>query len=408
MAQDLWSVKAALDWTASYLAQKSDENPRLSAEWLVGCACELSRIELYVNFDRPLSTDERARLHDYVLRRAQGEPLQYITGEVGFRHITVKVKPGVLIPRPETEVLVSQALSLVAEPTHDWEEAVAASEAALAAQLQAELEEAEKVQREAAGTDQLQGGARVEEADGVDGSNAADKIAEDVEAGEGSETGETNAIGELGVGNANGESAKRGSEVNGVDGAMSAEQGQVAPAKPQPAGLRVVDLCTGSGCIACSLAYEHPQMQVIATDIAPEAVSLAQENVARLGLGGRVAVLCCDLAEKIPERLEGTFDLVISNPPYIPTDVLPTLSSEVRDFEPVLALDGGKDGNDFVRRILPWAQRALKAGGAFALELHETCLESARDYACELGFGEVTITCDLTGAPRVLSGRKIA
>lgn len=332
---DVWNIKAALDWTAQYLAQKHDENPRLSAEWLVGCACELSRIELYVNYDRPLSKEERACLRDYVTRRAAGEPLQYITGEVGFRHITVKVKPGVLIPRPETEVLVSTALSLLPEPTHGWEEALAASEAALDAQLTSDDEDAAEAEISS----------KHEDATETEMPSEADT-------------------------------------------------------------LRVVDLCTGSGCIACSLAYEHPQIQVIATDIAPEAVSLAQENARHLGLGGRVAVLRCDLAEKIPERLMGTFDLVISNPPYIPTAILPTLSSEVRDFEPTLALDGGEDGNDFVRRILPWAEKALKPGGVFALELHETCLDAAFDYALSLGFSKVTITKDLTGAPRILSGQK--
>lgn len=371
---DVWSVKAALDWTAQYLAQKHDENPRLSAEWLVGHACELSRIELYVNYDRPLTKEERAALRDYVIRRAAGEPLQYITGEVGFRHITVKVKPGVLIPRPETEVLVSTALSLVPEPTHGWEEALLASEAALEAQLREEASEGGAADSANAEQDSPETSAAVLGVSEDEGKTAATDIAFAAE----------------------------------EDGALPStqEEGAADASNTAPASLRVVDLCTGSGCIACSLAYEHPQMQVIATDISPVAVSLAQENAARLGLNGRVAVLCCDLADKIPDRLMGTFDLVISNPPYIPSAVLSTLSSEVRDFEPTLALDGGEDGNDFVRRILPWTLKALKAGGAFALELHETCLDAARDYALSLGFVDVVITKDLTGAPRVLSGQK--
>lgn len=92
---------------------QGDENPRLSAEWLLSEATALRRIELYTNFERPLSLDERDLLRGYVTRRGKGEPLQYITGEVGFRHIAVKVRPGVLIPRPETEVLVSEALALL-------------------------------------------------------------------------------------------------------------------------------------------------------------------------------------------------------------------------------------------------------------------------------------------------------
>lgn len=124
---DIWTIQAALDWTVGYLERKGDENPRLSAQWLLSEATGLSRIELYANFEQPLSMEERDVLRAYVTRRGKGEPLQYITGEVGFRHITVKVRPGVLIPRPETEVLVSEALALLpAAPKrvaqHAWSE----------------------------------------------------------------------------------------------------------------------------------------------------------------------------------------------------------------------------------------------------------------------------------------------
>lgn len=115
MAQsnDIWTIKSALDWTTGYLARKGDESPRVSAQWLMGHACGLTRIELYTNLERPLSLEERAVLRDSVKRRAEGEPLQYIVGEVGFRFLTLQVARGVLIPRPETEVLVSVLLQLL-------------------------------------------------------------------------------------------------------------------------------------------------------------------------------------------------------------------------------------------------------------------------------------------------------
>jgi release factor glutamine methyltransferase len=124
MTDRVWSVKAALDWCVSYLADREDEHPRLSAEWLLSAATGLSRVELYAYHDRPLSAAERAVLRSSVKRRATGEPLQYVTGEVAFRHIVLKVQPGVLIPRPETEILVDEALAalrgiehpLVADP----------------------------------------------------------------------------------------------------------------------------------------------------------------------------------------------------------------------------------------------------------------------------------------------------
>ncbi|HEY5541473.1 MAG TPA: peptide chain release factor N(5)-glutamine methyltransferase, partial [Coriobacteriia bacterium] len=112
-AEQVWTVKAALDWTRAYLAEKGDEQPRLSAEWLLSAATGLSRVELYAYHDRPLTPEERASLREGVKRRAAGEPLQYVTGEVAFRHIVVKVRPGVLIPRPETEVLVDAGLPAV-------------------------------------------------------------------------------------------------------------------------------------------------------------------------------------------------------------------------------------------------------------------------------------------------------
>ena len=251
---DIWTIKAALDWTIGYLEGKGDENPRLSAEWLLAEACGLSRIQLYVNFERPLSMDERDVLRGYVARRGRGEPLQYITGEAAFRHITVKVRPGVLIPRPETEVLVSEALALLPpaqkrvalDSTIDaWEgDVLIAAEAAAAEAAQAddtENPEALKQSRQAI-NDYLTG-----------------QYAE----------GESN------------------------------DASATAPAKPRP--LLVADICTGSGCIACSIAYERPDARLIATDIAPEAVALAKENAAELGLSDRVRIEQCDLGTGVPQ-----------------------------------------------------------------------------------------------------------
>ena len=311
---DIWTIQAALDWTVGYLERKGDENPRLSAQWLLSEATGLSRIELYANFEQPLSMGERDVLRAYVTRRGKGEPLQYITGEVGFRHITVKVRPGVLIPRPETEVLVSDALALLPPvpkrvAQHAWSE------------------------------DDLPPATWPE---GEAGEQRPERTADQGVAEDGSTPG-------------------------------------VAPGEPvpEPAPLLVADLCTGSGCIACSVAYEHPLARVMATDIAPEAVALARDNVSALDLGDRVEVLSCDLGEGVDPALMGAFDLVVSNPPYVPTAVMDDIPREVAEFEPALALDGGADGLDVLRRLLPWCRRALKEGGGFAFELHETCLDDA-------------------------------
>lgn len=320
MTDDIWTVKRILEWIEGYLAQHDDENARVSAQWLVSEALGVSRMQLFLDAERPLTEDERATLRDWTRRRGAGEPLQYITGETAFRHITVKVRPGVLIPRPETEVLVSEALALLPAAPRPQDE------------IDAEL------------------------------------IRQFVELG-----GEVDA-----------------------EGADERSEGTAA--------LLVADICTGSGCIACSIAAEHPATRMIATDLSPIAVELARENVEALGLGERIEVIECDLGNGIDASLLGRFDLVVSNPPYIPTAVLETLPNEVGEFEPGLALDGGADGLDIFRRLLDWCATALKPGGAFAFELHETCLDEAADAALAAGFTNIRIVNDLASRPRVLVG----
>lgn len=349
-----WTIKKALEWTEGYLADKGDENPRLSAQWLLSEACGLSRTQLFINFGRPLSEDERGVLRDYVRRRGAGEPLQYITGEVAFRHINVKVRPGVLIPRPETEVLVSEVLAALPTPgPRDvaWNPEAAEQEREAVAAVKKALEE-------------------------------AGESVPPLENTESNETEEDVAVGgDLGRPSSAGMDETRKS-------------------------LLVADLCTGSGCIACSLAYEHPDVRVIATDVAPEAVALAKENAEALGLADRVAVLQCSLGSGIGEKRMGTFDAVVSNPPYVPTAVMADIPREVADFEPALALDGGADGLDLFRPLAQWAARALKPGGVLACELYEGHMDAARAVAEQAGFVDVHIVDDLTGRPRVLVAKR--
>lgn len=331
MSTEVWTVKAALDWTAGYLERKGDATPLVSAQWLLSEATGLSRIELYMNFERPLSLEERDVLRGYVTRRGRGEPLQYITGEAAFRHITLKVRPGVLIPRPETEVLVSEVLA-----------ALPSAERPRSAEFLAEI--------------------------------SMDFALSDEQSSELSE-------------------------------ALSAGEGERSLA-PEPERLHVADICTGSGCIACSLAYEHPVIDVIATDIADEACALARENIERLGLSDRVTLFQGDLGDAVPSESLGCLDAVVSNPPYVPSAVMADIPQEVSQFEPALALDGGEDGLDLYRRLLSWALVALKRGGIFACELHETCLDAAAELAREAGYVDVRIVFDLAGRPRILTARK--
>lgn len=290
-ASEPWTIKRVLDWTCGYLERKGDEHPRLSAEWLLAAVTGLSRVELYVNFDKPLEPEELAAMHAAIERRAAGEPLQYVTGEMPFRHIVLRCERGVLIPRPETEVLVDAVLE-------------------------------------------------------------------------------------------------------GVDAARTRGE-QNAP---------VLEVGTGTGCIALSVASERPGTRVVATDLSERAIALAGRNRSALGLDDAVELICCDLAAGVDEELMGGFSVLVSNPPYIPTKVLAEeVPAEVADFEPALALDGGADGLDVFRRLLELAPQALAPAGMLAVELYEESLEQA---AClvraQEGWARVEVREDLTHRPRVL------
>ena len=287
--QETWTIQRMLDWTIGYLGRKGDKRPRLPAEWMLGSVTGLSRVQIYTSFDRPLTPDELRRMHDAVVRRASGAPLQYITGEMPFRHIVLQCVEGVLRPRPETEVLVDAAL------------------------------------------------------EGVDAARACGREA------------------------------------------------------------RVLEVGTGTGCIACSIASERRGTHVVATDISPKAVSLAERNRDALGLDGAIDVVRCDLADGVDPSYMGALDVLVSNPPYIPSDVVPTLPAEVEAHEPHLALDGGPDGLDVFRRLLGLAPAALRPGGMMCVELFETNVGDAAELCRRQGgWASVEVRQDLTRRPRVL------
>lgn len=391
---DIWTVKRALDWTIGYLQRKGDENPRVSAEWLITEACGLSRIDLYLNPERPLDRGELDVLHDYVARRGTGEPLQYITGEAPFRYLTIKVRPGVLIPRPETEVLVSEALACLpaaAKREARWSEESSAKEteaiASWKARIEAAMAEAEQEDL-----------AQAEAEDGDPARNDAERDSGAADPSDPSDPDDPSSDTSLASGN---EGAGEPSDPSPAASLESSDEG----AGMSPYFL-VADVCTGSGCIACSIASERPDTRVIAVDVSDEAVALARQNVADLHLDERIKVLQGDLGSPVPKRFLGRFSLVVSNPPYVPTRVLAEVPQEVSAFEPALALDGGADGLDVFRRLAPWAHRALKAGGSFVCELHEGHLEDAASIALECGFASAKTVNDLAGRPRVLVCRR--
>ena len=230
------------------------DSARLDAELLLGCALGVSREELILAAAKNLSVAESYRYEDFLVRRLNREPLAYITGRQEFWSLDFLVSGDVLVPRPETEMLVEFALSHLAEATN--------------------------------------------------------------------------------------------SELP-----------------------RILELGTGSGAIAVALATELPQAQIVATEISPAALAIARRNASRNGVFDAIRFLEGDLFSALAEELENYFDLIISNPPYIPRDQVSKLDAEVSRWEPRAALDGGVDGLDFYRRIAEQAPGYLRQRGAVAVEI---------------------------------------
>jgi release factor glutamine methyltransferase len=172
---------------------------------------------------------------------------------------------------------------------------------------------------------------------------------------------------------------------------------------------RVLDLCTGSGCIAAAIARNLKSAVVTATDISPAAVAVARNNIEQLGLSGRVLVEEGDLFEPLARMVDvQPFNLIVSNPPYIPTAQIESLDRSVRDYEPIQALDGGLDGLVIHRKILGEAPQRLAPGGRIYLEIAFDQGELAQQVAAEYpGFEEVRILKDFGGRDRVLTAKRV-
>jgi release factor glutamine methyltransferase len=250
-----WTIHELLKVTSEYLKQKDIEAPRLSAEVLLAHILAFNRVQLYLRFDQPLNEEEISRYRALVKRRLNREPVQYITGSQEFWSLDFEVGPTVLIPRPESELLVETALSLYR-------------------------------------------GGRIPHAD-------------------------------------------------------------------QP---RLLDLCTGCGALAVALAREIPDATVWASDLSENALAMARLNAAKHGVAHRIEFMTGDLFQPARER-NLTFDLIVSNPPYIRSDALEGLSPEVRLYEPRMALDGGEEGMVYIERILSVGLDCLEPGGWVLVEM---------------------------------------
>lgn len=246
-----WTILKLLQWTVDYFRKKGIDSPRSEAEVLLAHTLGLRRIDLYLRYDQPLDPDELAAFREIVRRRAAREPSQYITGHREFWSLDFDVNPSVLIPRPETEILVEKAVDCILERGY----------------------------------------------------------------------------------------------------------------------RRVLEIGTGSGAIIVSIAHEVSILDFcVATDLSYEAITVARRNAVKHNVADRINFVVADLFSAF--RDDVSFDLIVSNPPYVSDEEYKTLPPEIRNHEPAMALlGGGVDGLDKIKSILVEGWQRLSSGGMMLIEI---------------------------------------
>ena len=167
---------------------------------------------------------------------------------------------------------------------------------------------------------------------------------------------------------------------------------------------RILDLCCGSGCIACALGHELPAARIVAVDLSAKALEVARKNIAANRLSSRAICIQADATTSPPMSM-GQFDLIISNPPYVRSADMKKLDRSVRDFEPSWALDGGKDGLKFYKAIIKYWKSVLRPGGYLLFEVGEGQAESVKEMMLTGGFRSVSSKFDTLGVERVVIGK---
>lgn len=279
------NIKEILTATIDFFKKHNIPNPRLDAEVLLAHLLDIERIQLYIKYDLPLESKEIAVYRELVRKRVERVPVVYLTGEKEFMSLPLVVNKNVLIPRPETEILVEYIIDYCQDR---------------------EIE-----------------------------------------------------------------------------------------------GPNIVDVGTGSGAIAVSLAHYLPAARVLGIDLSTKALQVARLNIDKLGYNGRVKVIKGDLLKPLLKMKKDNVDIVVSNPPYIPRNELESLSPEVRQ-EPWMALDGGEDGLACYRQLIKQAKVVLVRGGVIVLEIAYNQGKSVVDLFDD-NWKDVKIEKDYAGSERLIT-----
>lgn len=285
----VWTVRELMKSAIEHLQRKGFEDARINVELLLAHALNLNRIQLYLQFDKPLTSEELKQFRTLYERRLKREPVQYIIGSTSFMGLHFTVDSRVLIPRPETETLIEQVML----SCHRY---------------------------------------------------------------------------------------------------------------PSDVSIHVLDVGTGSGNIAVSIAKYIKHAHVTAIDISKGALIVAEENARMHSVDSQIQFSLIDVFDQTEELFRTRYDILVSNPPYVPKDEWEQLQSEVRDFEPSLAVTDGKDGFKFYRRLIGIIPDLLKPGGDIILEVGFNQAEIVARELRNTGIDQLQITNDLQGIPRVVSG----
>lgn len=339
----------------AFLERQGIESPRLEAQLLVAHALGLERLKLILALDRPVTEEEVARARGLLLRRSKREPAAYLVGQREFYGRPFLVGPGVLIPRPETELLVDLARERLRPGQRRagaWKPPVDAPD-----------------QGDAGQGHGLIGNEPVPSAPGTESTEGEGSVPTD------------------------------GAPDGGTPDGRPTESG--TPNQELPTAPRcIADVGTGSGCLAVSLALEIPGTRVLGVDISSEALDYARRNGE--ALGAEVEWIEGDGPAALIGRARSGFDLIVSNPPYVTRESAESLSPEVRDHEPGLALFAPPgDPDHWVGRLFLQARPLLRPGGTLLIELGHDQGERVLGKVLARG-GEARLHADLEGIPRVL------